>query len=233
MKAVRTRFILEVGVEYPKDLHNLHRDLPPLSERMKIKKCNKLHQRALKQALNHGLILKKVHGVIQFNQEAWLQPYIEKNTILSIEAKNDFEKDFFKLMNDSVFGKTMGNVRKHRDIKLVATDKRRNQSVSEPDYHTTTSFSEDLLAIEMRKRKVKVNKPIHLGLSILNISKSLIYELWYNQKNIKTIKINIIQILTALLFILKLKVFIKILQMMLKKDMIHQLIKLIDHYRKK
>ena len=103
---------------------------------MKINKCSKfvcnlydkknyvVHIRSLKQALNHGLILKKVHRAIQFNQEAWLEPYINKNTELRAEAENDFERDLF---NNSVFGKTMENVRKHRDIKLVTTDKRRNQ----------------------------------------------------------------------------------------------------------
>ena len=131
-------YIFEVGVEYPKELHKLHINLPFLSERMKIRKCNKLvcnlydkkeyivHIRALKQALNYGLILKKVHRVIQFSQEAWLKPYIEMNTKLRTE-------DFFKLMINSVFGKILENVRKHRDIKLVTTDKRRNQLVLEPN----------------------------------------------------------------------------------------------------
>ena len=86
-----------------------------------------MHIRALKQALNHRLIFKKVHRVIQFNQKAWLKPYINMNTKLRTKAKNDFEKDFFQLMNNAVFGKTIKNVRKHRDIKLVATDKRRNK----------------------------------------------------------------------------------------------------------
>ena len=101
------------------------------------------------------------------------------NTILRKRAKNDFEKDFFKLMNNSVFGDTMDNVRKHRDIKLVTTDKRRNQLVSEPNYHTTKWFSENLLTIGMKNIKVKMNKRVYLGLSILEISKILIYEFWH------------------------------------------------------
>ena len=159
---------------------------------MKIGKCKKLvcnlydkkiyvvHMRSLKQALNHGLILKKVHRVIQFFQKAWLKPCIDMNTKLRKKAKNDFKKDFFKLMNNAVFGKTMENLRKHRYIKLVTTDKRRNRLVSEPNYHTTKWFSENLLAIGMKKTKVKMNKPIYLGLSILEISKILMYKFWYD-----------------------------------------------------
>ena len=94
-----------------------------------------------------------MHRVIQFNQKAWLKPYIDMNTKLRKEAKNEFEKDFFKLMNNAVFGKTMENVRKHRDIKLVKTDKRRYQLASEPNYHTTKYFSENLIAIETNKKK--------------------------------------------------------------------------------
>ena len=92
------------------------------------------------------------------------------NTKLRTEAKNDFEKDFFKLMNNAVFGKTMENVRKHRDIKLVTTDKRRNQLASEPNYHTAKYFSENVMAIEIKKKKVKMNKPVCLGMSILDIT---------------------------------------------------------------
>ena len=96
------------------------------------------------------------------------------------EAKNEFGKDFFKLMNNSVFGKTMENVRKHRDIKLVTTEEKRIKLVSEPNYHTTKHFSKNLLAIEMKKTKVKMNKPVYLGMSILDISKTLMYEFWYD-----------------------------------------------------
>ena len=102
------------------------------------------------------------------------------NTQLRTEAENDFENDFFKLINNAVFRKTMENVRKDRDIKLVTTDKRRNQLASEPNYHTTKYFSENLIAIETEKTKVKMNKPIYLGMSILDISKTLMYEFWYD-----------------------------------------------------
>ena len=139
-----------------------------------------IHISALKQAIDHELILKKVHRVIEFRQEAWLKPYIDMNTKLRTEAKNDFEKDFFKLMTNSVFGKTMENVRNHRDIKLVTTNERRNKLVSEPNYHTTKYFSENLLAIEIRKTKILMNKPGYLGQAILDISKTLMYEFWYD-----------------------------------------------------
>ena len=102
------------------------------------------------------------------------------NTELRKAAKNDFEKNLLKLMNNSVFGKRMENIRKHGDIKLVTTDKKRSKLVSEPNYHTINLISEDLSIIEMKKTKVKMNKPIYLGLSILEISKILMYEFWYD-----------------------------------------------------
>ena len=181
-------YILEVDVDYPSKLHKLHSDMPFLPEKMKIDKTQKLvcnlrdkkkyvvHISILKQALNHGLKLKKVHKVIEFNQEPWLKRYIDMNTELRRKASNDFEKNFFKLMNNAVFGKTMENVRKHRDIKLVKTDHKTNELVSEPNYHTMKLISENLSIIEMKKVKVKMNKPIYLGLSILEISKIIMYE---------------------------------------------------------
>ena len=122
-----------------------------------------------------------MHKAIQFNHKSWLKEYIGMNTELRKQAKSDFQNDFFKLMNNSLFGKTMENVRKHRDIKLVTTIKKEAMQcklVSEPNYHTTKYFSENLLAIEMKKIKVKMNKPVHLGLSILEISKTLMNEFW-------------------------------------------------------
>ena len=102
------------------------------------------------------------------------------NTKHRMNAKNEFENDFFKLMNNSVFGKTMENVRNQRDIKLVVTNARRRKLVSEPNYHTRKHFTEDLMAIEMKKTKVIMNKPIYLGQAILDISKTLMYEFWYH-----------------------------------------------------
>ena len=186
-------YILEVGVEYPKNLHKLHSDLQFLPERMKINKFSKLiytvqdkenyivHIIALKKkALNHELILKKVHRVIQCNQKAWLKSHIDMNTTLIKEAKNDFEKNFFKLMNNAVFGKTMENVRNHRDIKIVTTNRQRNRLASEPNYHTTKYISKNLLIMEMKKVEVKMNKPAYLGQAILDISHKFMYEFWYN-----------------------------------------------------
>ena len=102
------------------------------------------------------------------------------NTKLREKAKNNFEKDFFKLMNNSVFGKTMENIRKYRGIKLVITERKRNYLVSESNYHTTKFFTENLLAIEMKKTPVLMNKPVYLRLSILDLSKTVMYEFWYD-----------------------------------------------------
>ena len=142
-----------------------------------IKCCS---YKIIKTSIKSWANIKKPHRVIQFNQKAWIKPYIYMNTELRKQSINDYEKDFFKLMINSVFGKTMENGRKHRDIKLVTTDKRRNQLVPEPNYHTTKRFSENLLVTEMKKTKVKMNKPVYLGLSILEISKTLMHKFWYD-----------------------------------------------------
>ena len=190
-------YILGVDIDYPSKLQNRHGDLPFLPERMIINNSKKLicnlndkknyivHINVLKQALDHGLKLRKVHRVIEFEQEAWLKEYIDVNTVLRKKATNDFEKDFFKLMNNAVFGKTMENVRRQRDIKLVKTDKKRNKLVSEPNFHTMKLIDNNLAIIEMRKVKVKMNKPIYLRLSILDISKITMYEFWYDYVKIK------------------------------------------------
>ena len=108
-----------------------------------------------------------------------------------MQSKNEFEKNFFKLMNNAVFGKIMENIRNHREIKLVTKDAKRKKLVSEPNYHTSKYLSEDLMAIEMKKTKICMNKPIYIGQAVLDISKTLMYEFWYDylkpkyQDNIK------------------------------------------------
>ena len=158
-------YFFEVDIDYPKELSNLHKDLPFLPESKKVNKVEKLicsienkekyviHIRSLKQALNHGLKLKKVHRIIQFKRKAWLKVYIDMNTELRKNAKSEFEKNFFKLMNNSIFGKTMENVRNHRDIKLGTSEKRRKRLVSEPNYHSCKKVSDHLIAIEMKKKQ--------------------------------------------------------------------------------
>ena len=158
-------YILEVDVTHRKKLHDIHSDLPFLPKRMKIDKIKKLvcsllnknkyaiHIKSLKQALNHGFKLKKIHRIIEFNQEASLEPYIETNTELRKLVDNPFDKDFFKLMNNVVFGKTMENIRKHRNIKLVTTDKKRNKLISESNYHTINYISKGLSIIEIKKKQ--------------------------------------------------------------------------------
>ena len=197
-----TGYRLVINVIYRTNFYKEHRDLPFFPYRGNVNKVNKLlcglndknnysiYICALKQALNHGLILKKVHAVIIFTQDAWLKAYIDMNTKLRMKAANDFEKDIYKLCNNSVYGKTMENIRKHRDIHLVTTSKKRSILASEPNYHSTKYISEDLLIMQM-KREVYMNKPIYLKQVILDLSKIVMYELWYDQlkpkycKNIK------------------------------------------------
>ena len=176
-----------------------------------------------------------VHRVIRFMQRVWLKPYIDMNTKLKKEAKNEFEKDFFKLMNNSVFGKTMENVRKQKDIKLVTTEEKRVKLVSKPNYHATKQFPENSLAIEMNKTKVKMNKPVYIGMSILDISKTLMYEFGMItlDQSTKTKQSYVIWILIVLFLIFLLKTFLKIFPVMLRDGLIHlTMIKMIkDHFK--
>ena len=185
-------YILEVDVNYPKDLHNQHNDLPFMCERMEIngveklvpnlrdKKNHIIHIQALNQALQHGLRLDRIHRVIEFDQSPWLKTYIDFNTQLKTAATNDFEKDFFKLMNNSVFGKTMENIRKHRNIKLVMTEEKYLRTVMKPNFKSGVLFGENLMGCEMGKIKVVMNKPVYLGQAILDLSKIVMYEFHYD-----------------------------------------------------
>ena len=185
-------YLLEVDVKYPKELHDLHKDFPFMCEKMTINKVEKLvpnlydkkkyviHIRGLNQTLKHGLILEKVRRVIKFNQSAWLKPYTDFNTELRKKAKNDFGKDFFKLMNNAVFGKTMENIRKHKDIKLVTNEKAYLKTVMKPNFKSGVLFGENLMGCEMGKIKVVMNKPVYLGQAILDLSKIVMYEFGYD-----------------------------------------------------
>ena len=185
-------YVLEVDVKYPKELHDHHNDLPFMCEKIRVNGVEKLvpnlhdkkkyviHVKALKQALDHGLVLEKIHRVIQFKQSAWMKEYIDFNTRLKMVAKNDFEKDFYKLMNNSVFGKTMENIRHHRDIKLVNNKEDYLKQVMKPNFKGGTLMGADLMSCEMGKVKVKMNKPVYLGQAILDLSKTIMYEFHYN-----------------------------------------------------
>ena len=185
-------YLLEVDVEYPRELHNHHNDLPFLCEKIKVngveklvpnlydKEKNVIHVKALKQALDHGLVLKEIHRVIQFKQSAWMKEYIDFNTRLRTAAKNDFGKDFYKLMNNSVFGKTMENIRRHRDIKLVNNKEDYLKQVMKRNFKSRCLIGTDLMSNEMGKVRVKMNKPVYLGQAILDLSKIITYEFHYD-----------------------------------------------------
>ena len=185
-------YLLEVDVRYPKELHENHNELPFLAEKMKIERGEKLvpnlknkkryvvHIKALDQALKHGLKFKKVHRVIEFQQSKWMKAYIMLNTRLRKDAKNEFEKDFFKLMNNSVFGKTMENIRNHKNIKLVTSEKKYKKYVLKPNFKDSRAFSKHLLAMEMGKTEIKMDRPVYLGQTILDLSKTLMYEFHYD-----------------------------------------------------
>ena len=192
--ATRTNkgYLLEVDVSYPKELHNQHNDLPFMCERMEINGVEKLvlnlrdkknyviHIQALNQVLQHGLRLDRIHQVIEFDQSPWLKTYIDFNTQLRTAAINDVEKDFFKLMNNSVFRKTMENIRKRTNIKLVTTEEKYLRTVMRPNFKSGVLFGENLMDCEMGKIKVVMNKPVYIGQAILDLSKIVMYEFHYD-----------------------------------------------------
>ncbi|RLU15730.1 hypothetical protein DMN91_011485 [Ooceraea biroi] len=186
-------YILEVDLEYPQQLHDAHVDLPfcPTRDKPPSKRQDKLlatvydkkryviHYRNLQQCTRHGLRVTKIHRVLEFAQSPWLREYIELNTRFRTAAKTDFEKNLYKLMNNAVFGKTMENVHNHVDVKLLTKWNGPYGSeamIAKPNFHSRSVFSENLVAIEMRKLEVKFNKPIYVGMCILDIFKVCLYE---------------------------------------------------------
>ena len=204
--------ILEVDLEYPKELHDLHNDYPLAAERVRVNKdmlseyCKKiatkynistglvhkliptlsnkekyvLHYRNLQLYIDLGLKVNKVHRVLEFNQSPWLKQYIDFNTLKRTQAKNSFEKDFFKLMNNSVFGKTMENIRKRVDVRLVTDEKKLLKMASKPTYVSSKIFNENLVAVHKIKETLTLNRPAYVGMCILDLSKTLMYDLHYN-----------------------------------------------------
>ena len=171
-------YLLEVNIRYPQELHDSHNDLPLMCERMKINGVEKLisnlydkkryviHIRALEQTLKHGWVLERIHKAIEFKQSAWMREYIDFNTKLRTAATNDFEEDFYKLMNNSVFGVT----NREAYLKLVM----------KPNFKSGVRFGENLMGCEMGKIKVVMNKPVYLGQAILDLSKIVMYEFHYD-----------------------------------------------------
>ena len=204
--------ILEVDLEYPQELHDLHNDYPLGPEKVKVAKdmlsdyCKKiadkfnissglvhkliptlndkekyiLHYRNLQSYLCLGLKLKKIHRVLQFDQSPWLKQYIDFNTQKRTHAKNSFEKDFFKLMNNSVFGKTMENIRKRVDVRLVTSKEKLLKLASKPTYVSSKIFNENLVAVHKIKETLTLNRPAYVGMCILDLSKTLMYDFHYN-----------------------------------------------------
>ena len=184
--------ILEVDLEYPKELHDLHNEYPLAPENIVTGGVSKLipnlnnktkyvlHYSNLKLYTRLGMRITKIHRGISFNESNWMKQYIDLNTNLRTKATNDFEKDFFKLMNNSVFGKTMENIEKRVDVRLVTDRDKAIKLSAKPNYNREVIFDENLIAIHMNKTKIKYDKPIYLGMCILDISKTLIYEFHYN-----------------------------------------------------
>ena len=204
--------LLEVDLDYPQELHDLHSDFPLAPEKLKVNKnmlseyCQKisekfnissgqvhklitmlgkkekyvLHYRNLQLYLSLGLKLKKVHRVLQFNQSPWLKKYIDFNTNKRTLSSNDFEKNFFKLMNNSVFGKTMENLRKRVDVRLVTDKEKLLKLASKPSYVSSKIFNENLVAVHKIKETLTMNRPAFVGACILDLSKTFMYDFHYN-----------------------------------------------------
>ncbi|KAL4131679.1 hypothetical protein QTP88_008958 [Uroleucon formosanum] len=186
-------YILEVDLHYPKELHDLHSDFPLAPERhfdnkqlpkllttLYDKKKYIIHYETLKLYINLGLKIEKIHRVLEFSQSPWLKVYVDFNTNLRSEAKNEFEKEYFKLMNNSVYGRTMMNVRNHVDIRLCSNASKVEKLIAKPNFDRRTIFTENLAAVHMKRTQISFKQPIYIGMCILDLSKMLMYDFYYN-----------------------------------------------------
>ena len=188
----RKGYIFEVDLEYPEHLWDKHNDYPLAPERLIVNGVEKLighfkprknyviHYRTLRQCLEMGMRITAVHRGISFYQSSWMEPYIRKNTELRKCAANNFEKDFFKLMNNSVFGKTIENIRKRQNIKLIDDRAKAVKLSSRPNFDRCIIFHKHLVALHMLNTKVFFNKPVYVGQAILDLSKILMFDFHYN-----------------------------------------------------
>ena len=154
-------------------------DVDKLVPNLRNKVKDVIHHQALKQCMELRLEVTRIHRGITFEESEWLKPYIDLNTELLTKATDNFEKSFFKMMNNSVFGKTMENIRNRVNIELVSSEAEARKFISEPIYEDRRIFSENLIAIHVKKRKLTMNKPVYLGMPILHISEALMYQFHY------------------------------------------------------
>ena len=186
----KTPCILEVDLTYPEKLHDLHNDYPLCPEGVKCKnnvvklipnlrgkKKYVIHYKNLIQCLKMGMKLKRIHRGIKFKESEWMKPYIDMNTKLRAKAKNNFEKDHYKLMNNSVFGKTMENIRNRVNVN---SEEKARKLIAKPNYNSCKIFSENLISVHMKKTSLVMNKPVYLGACILDLSKTIMYDFHYN-----------------------------------------------------
>lgn len=205
--------ILEVDLEYPSEIHDLHNDLPVAPEQMIVhpdmlspyskraanalnakrginvsklipnlnNKCKYVvHYRNLKLYLKLGLRLKKIHKILCFKQEPWLREFINFNTDMRKKASNSFDKDLYKLMNNSVFGKTMENLRNRVNIDLVTDKKKALKLIASPSFQSFKIVNDDLVIVSRHITSLTLNRPLYTGFSVLDISKIYMYEFHYN-----------------------------------------------------
>lgn len=181
-------YILEVDLEYPKYLHTAHNEYPLAPEHFEEKLCPNLfdkekyvvHVKNLHFYIQHGLILKKVHKVLKFKEDNWLSKYITFNTEKRKKSKNEFEKNFYKLMNNAVYGKTMENIRKRVNLKIVSDENSAMRLMKKCNFKRFIRVNENMTMIEMATKELFYNKPIYLGFTVLELSKLHMYEFHYD-----------------------------------------------------
>lgn len=201
-------WIVELDLAYPDDLHDDHNDLPLAPEKIKIDDSNLssyqirmregkaglskklvphfmprnhyvVHFAALRYYIDNGMIPGKIHRILQFKQEPWLEPYIEMNTKLRQQSKSPFERDMYKLMNNAVYGKTMENLWNRHEVKICWTKEQLLKMSDKPWFRCFQIVDKDVSICVMKKRRIFLNKPLYLGMSILDISKVVFYRTFY------------------------------------------------------